>query len=47
MWRTPARRGALRGISQWKVVCMAPRERISIVAEEPDNAQDQVTAPLP
>ena len=31
----------------WKVVCVAPRERISIVAGQSDDARDQVSAPLP
>jgi hypothetical protein len=31
----------------WKVVCVYPRERISIVAGQSDDARDQVSAPLP
>jgi hypothetical protein len=31
----------------WKVVCLAPRERISIVAGQSDDTQDQVSAPRP
>jgi len=31
----------------WKVVCGDPRERIPIVAGKSDDAQDQVSAPLP
>jgi hypothetical protein len=31
----------------WKVVCVDPRERISIVAGQSTDAQDQVSAPLP
>ena len=31
----------------WKVVCMADRERISIVAGQSDDTQDQVSAPPP
>jgi hypothetical protein len=31
----------------WKVVCVGPRERISIVAGQSEGAQDPVTAPLP
>ena len=31
----------------WKVVCTSPRERISIVARQSDETQDQVSAPLP
>jgi hypothetical protein len=31
----------------WKVVCLGPRERISILAGQNEDTQDQVTAPLP
>jgi len=31
----------------WKVLCEASRERISIVADQPNAAQDQVSAPVP
>ena len=30
----------------WKVVCVSPRERISIMAGQSDDT-DQVSAPLP
>jgi hypothetical protein len=31
----------------WKVVCSASRERISIVADQANEVQDQMSAPLP
>ena len=31
----------------WKVVCVSPRERFSIVAGQSDETQGQVSAPLP
>jgi hypothetical protein len=31
----------------WKVVCVGPRERTSIVAGQTEGAQDPITAPLP
>jgi hypothetical protein len=31
----------------WKVTCVFPREPVSIVAGRGDDAQDQVSAPVP